>query len=502
MMKRPTADAGSAGSRRFVGGGADRVNVRRRDGALLRQLRTLYNIGTIGELTDGQLLERFATDRDEAAELAFSALVERHEAMVWRVCLAIIRDRHDAEDAFQATFLVLIRKARSLWVRDSLGPWLHQVACRTASCLRATVLRRRKHERHRAEIQGDRSIEIPTPRDPDRDAAVHEEVDRLPEKYRAPIVLCDLEGRTHQEAARSLGWPIGTVKTRQLQGRRLLRDRLVHRGLGPAVAVAVVESSRRTAVAAMPKELSRGAVNAAMQQSARLLTGFGVSAHVLTLTEEVLRAMLWIRLRYVVVVALAIGIGAGGAGVYVCGSQEPTPKVGRTGSTGPKTSAGQPATPESRAKLRAQQLATRKARASYEIARLTRELAELAIEEYEEVGYPRDLAAVGADIKVAESDLARSTDRSDWASRMFKKGYVSEATKKTEDLNREKAVFALEQAQSKKDVLIKYTYDKTIKELRSAVEKARVEELDREAAWEREQSKEMELERQFRRRTN
>ena len=86
--------------------------VRRRDGAILRQLRTLYNIGTIGDLTDGQLLERFATDVDEVAELAFSALVERHEAMVWRVCLAIVRDEHEAEDAFQATFLVLVRKAR------------------------------------------------------------------------------------------------------------------------------------------------------------------------------------------------------------------------------------------------------------------------------------------------------------------------------------------------------------------------------------------------------
>ena len=128
--------------------------VRRRDGAILRQLQTLYNIGTIGDLTDGQLLERFATDADEVAELAFSALVERHEAMVWRVCLAILRDEHEAEDAFQATFLVLVRKARSLWVRDSLGPWLHQVACRTASYLRTTGRRRRKHEQRCAAERG------------------------------------------------------------------------------------------------------------------------------------------------------------------------------------------------------------------------------------------------------------------------------------------------------------------------------------------------------------
>ena len=395
--------------------------VRRRDGAILRQLRTLYNIGTIGDLTDGQLLERFATDADEVAELAFSALVERHEAMVWRVCLAIVRDEHEAEDAFQATFLVLVRKARSLWVRDSLGPWLHQVACRTASCLRTTVIRRRKHERRCAERDAARSVEVGTPRDPDRDAAVHEEVNRLPEKYRAPVVLCDLEGRTHQEAARFLGWPIGTVKSRQSQGRGLIRDRLVRRGLGLAVAGAVVESLRQTAVAAMPKEVSRSTVNAAMQQSARLLTGFGVSAHVLTLTQGVLRAMLWIRLRFLAVATLAVGIASGGASVYVRGSQEPAPKDGQPVPKRPTTTtaqatqpeiskkaAGQPAAAEPRARLRAQQLATRKAKASYEIARLTRELAEIAVEEYEEVSYPRDLATVEGEIKLAESDLARS----------------------------------------------------------------------------------------------
>ncbi len=105
-----------------------------KDGAVLRQLRTLFNVGTVRDLTDGQLLERFATDRDDAAELAFAVLVERHGPMVRRVCRGVLADPHDTQDAFQATFLVLVRKARALWVRDSLGPWLHQVAYRTASC--------------------------------------------------------------------------------------------------------------------------------------------------------------------------------------------------------------------------------------------------------------------------------------------------------------------------------------------------------------------------------
>ena len=303
--------------------------VQRRNGAIVRELQTLYNIGTIGDLTDGQLLERFATEADELAELAFSALVERHEAMVWRVCLAIVRDEHEAQDAFQATFVVLLRKARSLWVRDSLGPWLHQVACRTAYYLRTTGIRRRKHERRRALQDAAQYVDVRGPRDIELDAAIHEEVNRLPEKYRAPIVLCDLEGRTHQEAARFLGWPIGTVKSRQSLGRGLIRDRLIRRGLGLAVAGTLVATLRQTAVAAIPKAVSRSTVNCAMQQSARLWTGCAVSARVLSLTQGVLQAMFWTRIRFLALLTLAIGIASSGAGVYVLGSQEPAPRDNR-----------------------------------------------------------------------------------------------------------------------------------------------------------------------------
>ena len=106
----------------------------KKDTAVRRQFSTLFNIGVIRDLTDGQLLEWFSTEHGEVAELAFAALVERHGPMVLRVCCARLRDSHEAQDAFQATFLVLIRKSRGLWVKDSLGPWLHQVAYRTASC--------------------------------------------------------------------------------------------------------------------------------------------------------------------------------------------------------------------------------------------------------------------------------------------------------------------------------------------------------------------------------
>jgi HlyD family secretion protein len=509
---------GAIPGRRELDGLPARVNtvlVRRRDGAIVRQLQTLYNIGTIGDLTDGQLLERFATDADEVAELAFSALVERHEAMVWRVCLAIVRDEHAAEDAFQATFLVLVRKARSLWVRDSLGPWLHEVASRTASYLRSTGIRRRKHEQRCAQRDAARSVEVGTLRDIDLDAAIHEEVNRLPEKYRAPIVLCDLEGRTHQEAARFLGWPIGTVKSRQSQGRGLIRDRLVRRGLGLAFAGTVVASLRQTAVAAMPKSVSHTAVNAAMQQSARLLTRFGVSARVLTLTQGVLRAMLWIRIRFLMIVTLTVGLAAGGAGVYVLGSQEPTPEDKPLPSKQPTTTNAQtpeskiskqateePATDAPRTRLREQRLATRKAKAIYEIARSNRELAEIAVEEYQDVIFPRDLATTDGEIKLAESDLSRSEDRFDWAKRMLEKRYVPQSTKVSEELALKKARFALEQAQSKRKVLVDYTKGKTIKELKSEVEKARFDELEKEAIWNLLKGKEIELERQPRLKTN
>ena len=245
-------------------------------------------------------------------------------------------------------------------------------------------------------------VEVGTPRDPDRDAVVHEELNRLPEKYRAPLVLCDLEGRTHQEAARFLGWPIGTVKSRQSQGRELLRDRLLRRGLGLAVAGALVESLRQSAVAAMPREVSRNTVNAAMQQSARLLTGlrgFGTrsfthsrspSSHVVDQTsiprgrdpcgrDRVRRGE---RLR-----TWLSGAGAEGRTASLEGAERP-----RTDQAPQPRSRSQRRdsrwTAELRVRLRAQQLATRKAKAAYEIAKLTRELAEIAVEEYEEVIYP------------------------------------------------------------------------------------------------------------------
>jgi HlyD family secretion protein len=192
--------------------------------------------------------------------------------------------------------------------------------------------------------------------------------------------------------------------------------------------------------------------------------------------------------------AVAFGMSLGfGASIPAHAQQLPPPVLGPDRPNQP------PAKPTPKSRLRAQQLATRKARAAYEIARSTREIAEIAIEEYAEGIYIQDLATVDGEIKLAESDLMRGEDRLDWARRMFDKGYVSRATKVSEELNFKKAQFSLEQAQSKKKVLEEYTKAKTIKELKIEVKKARADELDKRVAWKQAEALEAELEREVER---
>ena len=276
-----------------------------KDGAVLRQLRTLFNVGTVRDLTDGQLLERFATDRGEFAELAFAVLVERHGPMVLRVCRGVLNDPHDTQDAFQATFLVLVRKARALWVRDSLGPWLHQVAYRTASCARVTAARRRRHER-RAAVSAEAARAEPTD---ELQGLLHEEIDRLPERYRVPIVLCDLEGCTHEQAARRLGWPVGTVKTRLSRGRERLRDRLLRRGLTPDAGLIASALGFDVSMASIPTALVDSVAGAA----SRFLTVQSVvRGSAASIAQGVLRSMTvtrWLKAASVLLVAGATVAG-------------------------------------------------------------------------------------------------------------------------------------------------------------------------------------------------
>ncbi len=253
-----------------------------------RDLRSLLEGGTTATLSDGQLLDRFSTGRgDSAAEAAFAALVSRHGPMVWGTCRRILRDPHAAEDAFQATFLLLVKKAASVRVEDSLGRWLHGVGVRVA--LRARAARSRGFER-------DPDVAEPTtpPVDPtlaDLRAAIDEEVDRLPPRYRAVVVLCHLEGLTRERAAGRLGCPVGTVNSRLSRAGELLKARLTRRGLAPASAALLATLASSEASAAVPPRLAAATVAA----SARLLSGGTlagmVPAGVAVLLQESLRRM-------------------------------------------------------------------------------------------------------------------------------------------------------------------------------------------------------------------
>ncbi len=311
----------------------------RAKGALDRQFRTVFNLGAIGDLTDGQLLERFATQGGEAAELAFAALVERHGPMVMRVCRLALNDPHDAEDSFQAAFLILVKKARSLWVRDSLGPWLHRVAYRLATRARLSSARLREHEHHAAAARSAFVCERV-----DRNelfVLIHDEIDRLPERYRVPVVLCDLQGLTHEKAARHLGWPVGTVKSRLRRARELLRGRLCRHGLGQPAGLLICEKSLAGAFRAvevvLPSQLIESTVGAAIPIAAGKALAIGaISSRVAIMIEEVEKTMIVTKLKLASMFILLIG-GAGAAGVLRSRDLEQGPSRTANQTQGPTT---------------------------------------------------------------------------------------------------------------------------------------------------------------------
>jgi RNA polymerase sigma factor (sigma-70 family) len=271
---------------------------------VLEHFRRLFRAPASAATSDGQLLEEFAAHRDQAS---LAQLVERHGPMVWGVCRRLLADANDAEDAFQGTFLVLARKVAAIRRRESVGSWLYGVAYRVASRIRVAASRRRAHERQAM---------IATQADPAAEAAwrelrplLDEELVRLPEKYRAPLVLCYLEGKTREEAARHLSWPEGTVAGRLARGRDLLRDRLVRRGIALGGTTLASFLAQQVGQGAVPATLAQGTVD----NICHLVDGgaAGMSATAAAAAQGVLRAMFLTRVTLTASLLLTIGLLGG-----------------------------------------------------------------------------------------------------------------------------------------------------------------------------------------------
>jgi RNA polymerase sigma factor (sigma-70 family) len=297
-------------------------------GALFYQLERLFGQGTSLGSTEGELLERFVTGRDEAA---FEALVARHGPMVLGVCRQLLRDPNDVDDAFQATFLVLVRKAGTLRRCDLLGNWLYGVAYRVAARARATSARRmaRIASGHDA---ADSLADAACGQDVgmnettllEQSPWLHLEVSHLPEKYRIPIVLCYFEGLTHDEAASRLGWPLGTVKGRLARARDLLRRRLTRRGVTLSAAALASHLAVSRARAAVPASLQlttlKTAQTLACHAAASLATTATVSIPVSALVQGVLQTMFATQVKTLALTSL-LAAGAVATGVVVGATQ-------------------------------------------------------------------------------------------------------------------------------------------------------------------------------------
>jgi RNA polymerase sigma factor (sigma-70 family) len=302
----------------------------------VRGLRHLVGGSGAPEPSDGQLLTQFAARRDEAA---FAELVRRHGPMVLGVCRRVLGDAHDAEDAFQATFLILARKAASAARYRAVGGWLHEVAYHVALRERARTARRQQHERGVARVSAQETMT-----DLDRRElrqVLDEELRRLPERYRTPLVLCYLEGRSTEEAARALACPVSTLGWRLSRGRELLRGRLVRRGLSlPAAAVGAALAEQ--ASAALPAALAAAVVQGAVAFTRGPAAAGGASPGAAALAEGELLSMSLTKVKFAAALALTVALGLG-AGLWtfrtLAADPPPESKAGRPGAAAPKAAA-------------------------------------------------------------------------------------------------------------------------------------------------------------------
>jgi RNA polymerase sigma factor (sigma-70 family) len=282
-------------------------------GSLLQHIRRLIGAAPAEQTPDALLLEQFRLHRDETA---FTTLVQRHGPLVLGVCRRMLRDAHEAEDAFQATFLVLARKAGAIRKPEALSSWLHGVAARVASRARSQGVQRRSRESQVMAMTRDNgagthdAFEPATglPEPPSESvqrelrSLLDEELARLPDKYRLPMVLCYLEGKSNEEAAAQLQWTKGTVSGRLARARDLLRGRLVRRGLACSSAALVGGLVEAGARAAVPVSLETAAVDLAFARALSLTAS--------SLAHGVLQAMLWGKIKMAALPLLVVGLGA------------------------------------------------------------------------------------------------------------------------------------------------------------------------------------------------
>jgi RNA polymerase sigma factor (sigma-70 family) len=270
-----------------------------------RYLRRMLGPRYASGLTDAQLLERFVAERDEAA---FEVLMWRHGPKVLGVCRRVLGHDQDAEDAFQATFLVLVRKAGSIGNRQSVGSWLYRVAYRVA--LRAKVLATKRTARQR------RITDVPAAEaasdliGSELWSVLDEEVNRFPEKYRAAFVLCYLDGKTNEQAAQELGCPKGTILSRLAWARERLRARLTRRGIALSAGILTASLTPNTVQAVVSAALVDSTLKAVLLVQTGKVTLGVLSGQAIALSTGVLRTMLWTKVKIIPAACWRPGLSA------------------------------------------------------------------------------------------------------------------------------------------------------------------------------------------------
>ena len=282
---------------------------------VMQHLRRAVRAHDVAGMTDGQLLDSFIARKDEAA---FQALMRRHGPMVLGVCRRFLHNHHDAEDAFQATFLVLVRKAPSVRPRDMVASWLYGVACYTARKARAVCIKRRSREKQAASFPEPAAVQADHDLWHDLQRVLDQELSRLPDKYRLPILLCDLEGKSLKEAIEQLGWPQGTVAGRLARGRALLARRLTRHGLALSSGALAGLVSENVATACVPVSLASATMTAVT-----LVAGQGAAAaippKVAVLTAGVLKTMTLTKVKTMSAGLLALALTCYGVGMLTDG---------------------------------------------------------------------------------------------------------------------------------------------------------------------------------------